>query len=58
MYQKFTQETNDYCHVVNNEKKSNLLTPAKETLSFLMQFARAYHVEKNLPLGISGMVLN
>ncbi len=59
MYQKFTQEkSDDYCHIVNKEKDQSSLTPAKETLSFIMQFACAYHVEKNLPLGISEMVLN
>ncbi|MDR2843317.1 MAG: hypothetical protein LBV57_01560 [Candidatus Symbiothrix sp.] len=59
MYNKITQENN-----VNNYKRMIaeeplcFLTPRRKTLTFIMQYACAYHVEKSLPSGISGIILN
>jgi hypothetical protein len=39
-------------------KPITFLYPQKQTIDFLMQFARSYHVESRLPKQISGMVLN
>ena len=40
------------------EKAQHRLSPKKQTLQLLMQFAKSYHVETSLPKEISGMVLN
>jgi len=32
--------------------------PGKLTMTFIMQFAHAYHVERSLPLELSGFMLN
>jgi hypothetical protein len=62
MYQKITQKESskkiDYCKIVEKEKSLESLNPEKVTLAFIMQFACAYHVEKDLPLPLSGMILN
>jgi len=59
MYRKFTQKVNDNdCRIAQKIKMSKPMSPRKETLSFLMQFSRSYHVEKELPESLSGMVLN
>jgi hypothetical protein len=62
MYQKFTQKESsikiDYCKIVKKGKNRASLNPEKATLAFIMQFAGAYYVEKNLPLPLSGMILN
>ena len=59
MYQKFTQEDSDlYCHVMENDIPFRDLNPQKETLALIMQFAGAYHVEKKLPARLSGIILN
>jgi hypothetical protein len=34
------------------------LNPKKQTLSFVKQFARSYHLEKKLPPALNGMILN
>lgn len=41
-------------------KKSDpgLSTPKIETVSFLRQFARTYHIESRLPASLEAMVLN
>ena len=58
MYKKSTlNESSDYYHVVKKEKNQGL-KPKKDTLAFLMQFARVYHAEKDIPSPLSGMVLN
>ncbi|MDR1683289.1 MAG: hypothetical protein LBS25_07895 [Candidatus Symbiothrix sp.] len=59
MYKRFTQ--NEDCYpVMKQETTSSLfdLTPRKETLAFLLQFACSYHVEERLPVGLSGFILN
>jgi hypothetical protein len=59
MYQRATQEKSiECCKIVKKEPISGLLNPSKETLTFVMQFARVYHVEKQLPASISGLILN
>ncbi len=52
--------TSDDCKKVNMMKneKSDTIAPRKQTLAFIMQFAKSYHVEKNLPLNLSGIILN
>lgn len=35
-----------------------VLSPRKETIDFLVQFSRSYHVETSLPKELSGMVLS
>jgi hypothetical protein len=59
MYQRFTQEKHkEYCSVLDEEIPFHSLNPRKETLAFIMQFAYAYHVEKELPVRMSEMILN
>jgi hypothetical protein len=59
MYQKITQEkTDECCNMAKEEKSSCFLNPRKETLAFIMQFAYTYHVERDLPFRMSGMMLN
>ncbi|GHU68081.1 hypothetical protein FACS189413_04140 [Bacteroidia bacterium] len=57
MYKRFTQD--DDCYPVMKEKTSLLnLNPHPATIAFLLQFACAFHVEKDLPAGMSGFMLN
>jgi hypothetical protein len=59
MYQKFTQDDSEkYCHVMEKEAFTRSLNPSNELLALIMQFARAYHVEKKLPGRLSEMILN
>jgi hypothetical protein len=59
MYHKFTQQDSDeYCHVMEQNVPSRQLNPRKETIALIMQFACAYHVEKKLPAQLSGIMLN
>jgi len=59
MYQKITPKNSDqYCPVMEKYPAFQYLNPRKETLSLIMQFARAYHVEKRLPAQLSGIILN
>jgi hypothetical protein len=59
MYQKITQEKRkNYCNVSDEEISFHSLNPRKEILAFIMQFAYAYHVEKELPVRMSEMILN
>jgi hypothetical protein len=59
MYQKFTRERPDeYCDVIKEKESFGFLSPKKETIAFIMQFAYTYHVEKKLPVELSGMILN
>ena len=45
--------------VIKKVKKSDLFAPSKLSLTFIMQFAAAYHVEKSLSLNsLSGFILN
>lgn len=45
--------------VWKRSKRKNSMSPKKETLDFLRQFARSYHiVGTGLPAEISGMVLS
>ena len=46
-------------NVTKKVKKLNLYAPSKQSLTFIMQFAVAYHVEKDLSLNpLSGIILN
>jgi hypothetical protein len=58
MSQKFTLivAKNFFSVAIRNHRQ--LLSPKKRTLSFIKQFAYAYHVENNLPQSLSAMVLN
>lgn len=59
MYHKITQEMSDeYCHVMDEDISVHCSNPRKETLALIMQFARVYYVEKELPAGMSGIILN
>jgi hypothetical protein len=60
MYQKFTPENADeYCFVMEKKRATaQQLSPKKETLALIMQFACIYHVEKKLPARLSGIFLN
>jgi hypothetical protein len=61
MYQKITQKkasTDNNCNNVEKEKSLNSLNPEKVTVAYIMQFAYAYHVEKDLPFPLSEMILN
>ncbi|MDH8701608.1 hypothetical protein M2138_000955 [Dysgonomonadaceae bacterium PH5-43] len=59
MYQKFTQKKKIDCsNVLKDGSCKGEVSPRKDTLAFIMQFARAYHVEKDLPVAVSGFVLN
>ena len=59
MYKRFTCERTVKCHSSNRRKNIlSSLTPRNETVAFLLQFACVYHVEKNLPAGLSGFILN
>lgn len=40
------------------KSRKQRMSPKKQTLDFLMQFARSYHVEAGLPEELSGIVLN
>ncbi len=50
---------NKELNIQEKRKISFRLNPKKQTLDFLMQFARSYHVEEKLfSEELSGMVLN
>ena len=60
MDRTFTQE-NSYKHrlTVTEEKvQKRKRLPGKLTLAFITQFAHVYYVERKLPAGLSGFVLN
>jgi hypothetical protein len=58
MFQKFTPNVSkENSSVVMNDNR-HILNPKKQTLSFIKQFACAYHVENNLPASLSTIVLN
>lgn len=62
MYKKYTPNDSksvNYCKSVEgqNISKENI-KPTKDSLSFIRQFARSYHVENKLPVALSGMALN
>jgi hypothetical protein len=57
MPQKITPDQTKDCCPVMNEKKSKL-NPSGKSISFLLQFARSYHVEKKLVPSLGGMILN
>jgi len=44
--------------VKQRTKELSPYSPCKWTLSFLIQFASVYHVEKELPLDLGEMILN
>ncbi len=47
-------------HTVSSEKETVVrpLAPKAETLFAIMQFARAYTFEKQLPVELGGLILN
>ena len=47
-----------YCNLTKVPNTDPILSPGKNTLAFISRFARVYHVERNLPSALSGMVLN
>ncbi|GHT70675.1 hypothetical protein FACS1894155_05820 [Bacteroidia bacterium] len=51
-------EWKDYCDAMKKEKCRVYKDPRKQTMALIMQFARTYHVEKNLPASLSGYVIN
>ncbi len=52
------EEWKDYCDAMKREKVYICKEPRKQTIAMVMQFARSYHVEKQLPASLSGYVLN
>lgn len=50
--------SDEYCHVMDEDISVHCSNPRKETLALIMQFARVYYVEKELPAGMSGIILN
>ncbi|MDR0682899.1 MAG: hypothetical protein LBG15_13785 [Dysgonamonadaceae bacterium] len=60
MYHKSTQKNSEEwdCSLGDEKIVFNILNPQKKTLTFIMQFACAYHVENRLPLEMSEMILN
>jgi len=59
MYKRFTYEQPVKCHSSYSRKKDlSSLSPCNKTVAFLLQFACVYHVEKNLPAGLCGFILN
>ncbi|MDR1739098.1 MAG: hypothetical protein LBR66_09855 [Candidatus Symbiothrix sp.] len=61
MYKKFTQQSSNeqICAGIETPHfPSFSLQPRKETVAFVMQYACAYYVEKQLPRGLSGMIIN
>jgi len=55
----FTQNECKKNDVIKKVRKLDLLAPSKQSLAFIMQFAAAYHVEKDLSLSsLSGIILN
>jgi hypothetical protein len=56
----FTPENadGDRFNVTDEKDKKKKQLPGKLAMAFVMQFARAYHVEQQLPLELSGFMLN
>ena len=58
MNQKITHpETKKIFSVIDNVEIKEL-TPDKDVIFFIRQFARAYHVENKLPQALNGIILN
>ena len=54
-YRKIDEEFD----VIRKTEKTHLFAPSKDSLVFILQFAVAYHVEKDLSLSsLSGIILN
>jgi hypothetical protein len=53
-----SKEWKDYCDAMKRMKKYISKEPRKQTVEVVMQFARSYHVEKQLPSNLSGYVLS
>ena len=59
MHEKITPNQTRDCFSVMNEKRRNRIpNPSERSLAFILQFARSYHVEKNISPSLGGMVLN
>ncbi|MDR0231641.1 MAG: hypothetical protein LBI82_05925 [Dysgonamonadaceae bacterium] len=55
----FTSNDCKKINVIKKNEKSDLYAPSKRSLTLIMQFAAAYHVEKDLSLSsLSGIILN
>ena len=52
------EEWKDYCDAMKAERVRIGKEPRKQTIAMVMQFARSYHVERRLPMSLSGYVLN
>jgi len=52
------EEWKDYCEAMKSERVHICKEPRKQTIAMVMQFARSYHVERKLPVSLSGYVLN
>lgn len=58
MHKKSTlKQSSDYSESVRNTG-SKTFEPGENVLAFIKQFARVYYVEKQLPVQVSGFVLN
>lgn len=44
--------------VLRKDQTRQRLSPKRQTMDFLMQFARTYYAETKLPKEMSGIVLN
>ena len=60
MDQIFTHENAYERHFIASEEKvqKRKRLPGKLAIAFVTQFAHAYHVERKLPLELSGFLLN
>jgi len=58
MYQKFTPIEIEYQFSFKLGEKMLVLSPKAKTLSFIKQFAYAYHEESRLPAPLAAMILN
>ncbi|MDR0799359.1 MAG: hypothetical protein LBN18_06345 [Dysgonamonadaceae bacterium] len=57
MYQKSTPDEY-YYRTSETENDTMYYEPQQDTVTWLMQFACVYHVEKGLPGSLSGIILN
>ena len=58
MQQKFTLTGIEQLFLLESDEKMPVVYPKAQTLTFIKQFACAYHAERELPLPLAAMVLN
>jgi len=58
MQQKFTPIEIERLFSFSPDKRIVLVHPKAQTLRFIKQFASVYHVERELAMPVSGMILN